>query len=86
MFQLLDVVRIAVIGLGIGALLVSAVALVGAVVVLCEGFARRRRSRLVSDPSTLPAPPVSFSPAEAGGNQSSRAHTSRKNTTPAITQ
>jgi hypothetical protein len=75
-FQLLDIVKVAVIGIGIAALLISAVAFVGAVVVLCEGFARRRRSRLVSDPRTLPAPPVSFSPADAppltSGTQTSR--------------
>jgi hypothetical protein len=59
-FQLLAVVKVAVIGLGIVALLVAAVALVVAVIVLCDGFARRRRSRLVSDPRALPAPPVSF--------------------------
>ena len=81
MFQFLDVVKVAVIGLGIGALLMSAAALVGAVIILCEGFARRRRSRLVSDPRTLPAPPVNLSSAEGGMTQ-----TSRKNATPAITQ
>lgn len=82
MFQFLDVVKVAVIGLGIGALLVSAAALVGAVGILCEGFARRRRSRLVSDPrTTLPAPPVNLSSAEGGPTQ-----TSRKNATPAIRQ
>ena len=81
MFQLLDVVKVAVIGLGIAALLVSAAAVVGEVVVLCEGFARRRRSRFVSDPRTLPAPPVSSSPADSEGTQ-----TSTTKTMPAITQ
>ena len=76
MFQLLDIVKVAVIGIGVAALLISAVAFVGAVVVLCEGFARRRRSRLVSDPRTLPAPPVSFSPADTR-SLTSGTHTSR---------
>ncbi|CAN5685997.1 hypothetical protein BH20ACT21_BH20ACT21_10340 [soil metagenome] len=86
MFQLLAVVKVAVIGIGIGALLVSAAALVGAVLILCEGFARRRRSRLVSDPRTLPVPPVLLSSADAGRAPTGLTQTSRKNATPAITQ